>query len=81
VAGTIYEATHYAVFSNILLLLARKFYALLNTVPTPSLQSFLNVTHQVSNPQIWKYYVIRNFLHFNRHAFRKQEGEQNITKL
>jgi len=81
VAGTIYEAIHYAVFSNIILLLATKFYALLNTVPKPSLQFFLNVTHQVSNTHILKYYVNRNILHFNRHAFRKQEGEQNITKL
>jgi hypothetical protein len=79
VAGTIYEAIHYAVFSNILFLLAIKFYALLNTLPKPSLQIFLNVPDQVSHLQLWKYYT--QFLHFNRHAFRKLEGEQNVTKL
>jgi len=30
---------------------------LISTVPKPSLQYFLNVTDQVSHPQIWKYYV------------------------
>jgi len=53
---------------------------LFNTVPIATLQSFLNVTDQVSNPQILQYYANRNFLHFKSHAFRKQE-EQNTTKL
>jgi len=57
VAGTIYEAIHYAVLSNFLLLSAKKFYGLINIAPKPSLWSFLNVTDQVSQPQLWKYYV------------------------
>jgi len=52
VAGTIYEAIHYAVLSNFLLLSAIKFYGLINIVPKPSLQSFLNVTDQVSHLQL-----------------------------
>jgi len=48
VAGTIYEAIRYAVFSNFLLLSDIKVYRLISTVPKPSLQSFLNVMDQVS---------------------------------
>jgi len=51
VAGTIYEAIHYAVFSNILLLLAIKVYGLISTVAKPSLPSFLSITDHVSQPQ------------------------------
>ena len=36
-AGTIYEAIHYAVFSNFLLLSAITAHRLINTVPKPSL--------------------------------------------
>jgi len=39
VAGTIYEAIHYAVFSNILLPFGHKVKGLISTVPKPSLQS------------------------------------------
>jgi len=54
VAGTIYEAIHYAVLSNFLLLPAIQFYELISTstVPKLSLQSFLNVTDQVSHPHL-----------------------------
>jgi len=48
VAGTIYEAIHYAVFSTFLLLSDIKVYRLISTVPKPNLQSSLNVTDQVS---------------------------------
>jgi len=48
VAGTIYEAKHYALFSNFLLLSAIKVYRLISTVPKPSLHSSLNITDQVS---------------------------------
>jgi len=56
-AGTIYEAIHYAVFSIFTLLSAIKVYRLISTVPKPSLQSFLNVTDQVSHPQLWTCYI------------------------
>ena len=49
-AGTIYEAIHFAVFSNLLLLLVIKVYTLISTVPKPNLQSSLNVTNQVPTP-------------------------------
>ena len=51
-AGTIYDAIHYAVFSNFLLLSATKIYRLISTVPKPSLQFFLNVTEQVTHKAI-----------------------------
>jgi len=38
--STIYEATHYAVFSNFLLLSAIKFYPMISAAPKHSLQSF-----------------------------------------
>jgi hypothetical protein len=47
VAGTIYGAIHYAVFSNFQLLSVIEVYRLISTVPKPNLQSFLNVTDQV----------------------------------
>jgi hypothetical protein len=50
VAGPIFEAIHYAIFSINLLLLAIKLYRLISTVPIPSLQSFLNVINQVVSP-------------------------------
>ena len=46
-AGTIYEAIHYAIFSNFLLLSAIEVYRLTRTVPKPNLHSSLNVTDQV----------------------------------
>jgi len=52
VAGTIYEAIHYAVFSSFLLLSATKVYKLISTVPKPSLQPSLSVTEQESHPQL-----------------------------
>jgi len=52
VAGTTYEATYDAGFSIVLLLLGIKVYRLISTVPKPSLQSFLNVTDQMSHPYI-----------------------------
>jgi len=54
VAGPIYEAIHYAVFSNFLLLSAIKVQQLIstNTVPKPSLQSTLNVTDQLSHQHL-----------------------------
>jgi len=39
---TIYKAIHYAVFSNFMI----------STVPKPSLESFLNVTEQVSQQHL-----------------------------
>jgi len=51
VAGTIYEAINYVVFSNILLLSTIKFYELISSVPKPC-QSFLNVTDQMSQIQL-----------------------------
>jgi len=50
--STIYEGIHYELFSNILLLSTIKVYKLISSVPKPSLQSFLNVTDQVSHPQL-----------------------------
>jgi len=52
VEGTIYEAIHCEVFSKFLLLSAIKVYRLISTDPKPSLQSSLNVTDQVSHPQL-----------------------------
>jgi len=52
VAGTIYEATHYAVSSIFLLLSAIKVYRLISTVPKPSLQSISQkkcYTHSCKN--------------------------------
>jgi len=50
--GTTYEAIYHVGFSIILLLLAIKFYGLITTVPKSSLQSSLNVTNQMSHPQL-----------------------------
>jgi len=47
-AGTIYEAIHYVVFSNFLLLSAIKVYRLISTVPKTSLISSLSVIPQIS---------------------------------
>jgi len=81
VAGTTYEAEHYAVFSSFLLLSAIKFYRLISTVPKPSLQSF-TVTYKVSHPQVWKYCVnTHTCLLFNCHVIRMHKGEQNFMKL
>jgi len=54
VAGTIYEAIHYAVLPNFLLLPAVKVQQLIctTTVPKHNLQSFFIVTDQVSHPHL-----------------------------
>jgi len=56
VVGTIYEAIHYTVLTNFLLLSAIKVHQLISitTVPKPSLQSFFNVTDQVSHSHLSK---------------------------
>ena len=48
-AGTIYEAIHHAVFSNFLFFATIKAYRLISTVPKPCLQTFLDVTEQVTH--------------------------------
>jgi len=50
--STIYEGIYYVLLSNILLLSTIKVYELISSVPKPSLKSFLNVTDQVSHPQL-----------------------------
>jgi len=49
VPGTIYEAIHYAVFSNFLLLSAIKVKGLINTVPKPRLSSVLYTKCRLHN--------------------------------
>jgi hypothetical protein len=82
VAGTIYEATHYAVLSNFLLFSALKVY---HPIPT----STVTQTQSTVYPQLHRPNVIPtsiNILHKKKTVYisillRKEEVEQNILKL
>jgi len=80
VAGTIYEAIHYTVLSNFLLLSAIKVHQLISitSVPKPSLQSFFNVTDQVSHSHLWKYYKNTHTVYISTVMFSESSKESKI---